>query len=356
MQSFSRTKFFSVLLFSFINSVFGEQNYLSSQLRVQELFKKYENSLVRVKATRQDLIDGKTKRLLKMGSGFFVSKDGHILTTGVLQNADRVWVEHKSKYFLTETIGTDSFCNLTLLKTLEKPEKFNYISFSSDQSDAQVGSFLLGITCALEFEIGPTMGLLQSKESSFGSTLFPTKMLRTSLSLGPGEVGSPVFDLNGNFIGITYAALPDLRSSFLLSAKSCARIRDELLLSGNVDYGWFGITVSRTINKQNGFNIEIKSVGDNTKLKKGDVILKIGNTEIFETGDIVESTFFARPGTFIEFLIKRADKKLTLPVRVSSRPSKTRIGSSVKDEKKLSKPGSSDLIEQFITPDNNKSN
>ena len=76
-------------------------------------------------------------------------------------------------------------------------------------------------------------------------------MLRTSLSLGPGEVGSPVFDLNGNFIGITYAALPDLRSSFLLSAKACARIRDELLLSGNVDYGWFGITVSRTINKQN---------------------------------------------------------------------------------------------------------
>ena len=59
-----------------------------------------------------------------MGSGFFVSKDGHILTTGVLQNADRVWVEHKSKYFLTETIGTDSLCNLTLLKTLEKPEEF----------------------------------------------------------------------------------------------------------------------------------------------------------------------------------------------------------------------------------------
>ncbi|MDG0963845.1 MAG: S1C family serine protease [Opitutales bacterium] len=356
MQSFARTKFFSVLLFSLINSVVGEQNYLSSQLRVQELFKKYENSLVRVKATRQDLVDGKTKRLLKMGSGFFVSQDGHILTTGVLQNADRVWVEHKSKFFLTETIGSDSLCNLTLLKTLEKPEKFNYVSFSSDQSDVQVGSFLLGITCALEFEIGPTIGLLQSKESSFGSTLFPTKMLRTSLSLGPGEVGSPVFDLNGNFIGITYAALPDLRSSFILSAKSCARIRDGLLLSGNVDYGWFGITVSRTINKHNSFNIEIKSVGDNSNLEKGDVILKIGNTEILKRGDIVDSTFFARPGTFIEFLIQRAGKKLTVPVRVSSRPSQSKMYGSVQDKNKRSKSESKDLTEKFINPDNNKSN
>jgi S1-C subfamily serine protease len=86
MRLLTRTKFISfILFFSFGNQGFGEQNYLLSQLRVQELFKKYENSLVRVKATRQNLVDGKTKRLLKMGSGFFVSKDGHILTTGVLK-------------------------------------------------------------------------------------------------------------------------------------------------------------------------------------------------------------------------------------------------------------------------------
>jgi S1-C subfamily serine protease len=337
MRLLTRTKFISfILFFSFGNQGFGEQNYLLSQLRVQELFKKYENSLVRVKATRQNLVDGKTKRLLKMGSGFFVSKDGHILTTGVLKNADRIWVEHKNKYFLTETIGSDSLCNLTLLKTLEKPEKFKYVSFSSNQSVAKVGSFLLGITCALEFEIGPTIGLLQSNESSFGSTLFPTKMLRTSLSLGPGEVGGPVFDLNGNFIGITYAALPDLRSSFILSAKSCARIRDELILSGSVDYGWFGITVTRKLNEENGFNIIIKSVGDNTKLQKEDVILKIGNTEISDRGDLVDSSFYSRPGTFVEFLIERNGKNLTIPVRVSPRPI------SIQDEK-------SDLSDSVLT-------
>jgi S1-C subfamily serine protease len=310
--------------FSFfsIASIFcvAEQDYLSTQLRIQDLFSKFESSVVRVKATREEVIKGKTKRLLKMGSGFFVSKDGHILTTGLLANADRTWIEHNKEYFLTENLGSDPLCNLTLLKTIEKPKKFNFVSFSNNQTDTQVGSFLLGLTCALEFEIGPTLGLMQSRESDFGRTLFPTKMIRSSLALGPGEVGGPVFDLNGEFVGITHAALPDLGASFILPAKACARIRDGLILSGKVDYGWFGITVTRKLNAKNGFNIEIKSVGTNSKLKIGDILLKIGKTEIFERGDIVESTFYARPGTFVEFLIDRDGKEMVIPTRVSPRP------------------------------------
>ena len=251
---FSFALFFSGLL-CFAN---GEEDYLATQLRIQELFRKYESSVVRVKATREEVVNGKTKRLLKMGSGFFVSKDGHILTTGLLVGADRVWIEHNKEYFLTETLGSDLLCNLTVLKTLTKPEKFNFVSFSNNQKETPIGSFILGLTCALEFEISPTIGLMQSSESAFGRTLFPTKMFRASLELGPGEVGAPVFDLSGNFIGITHAALPDLRSSFILPAKACSKIRDGLILSGKVDYGFFGIAVTRKLNKKNGFNIEIQ--------------------------------------------------------------------------------------------------
>ena len=196
---------FTFSFFSLVSVVCAaDQDYLSTQLRIQDLFSKFESSVVRVKATREEEIKGKTKRLLKMGSGFFVSKDGHILTTGLLANPDRTWIEHNEEYFLTENLGSDSLCNLTLLKTIEKPKKFNFVSFSNNQTDIQVGSFLLGLTCALEFEIGPTIGLMQSRESDFGRTLFPTKMIRSSLALGPGEVGGPVFDLNGEFVGITH--------------------------------------------------------------------------------------------------------------------------------------------------------
>jgi S1-C subfamily serine protease len=196
MYVFFRATLFSFALFFSESLCFAnvEEGYLGTQLRIQSLFKKHKSSIVRVKATRETVVKGKTKRLLKMGSGFFVSKDGHILTTGFLLGADRVWIEHNKEYFLTETLGTDTLCNLTLLKTLKKPEKFNFVSFSNDHKVTPVGSFLLGLTCALEFQISPTIGLMQSSESAFGRTIFPTKMFRTS------------FDLNGNFIGITHAA------------------------------------------------------------------------------------------------------------------------------------------------------
>ena len=122
-----------VIPFVFLSSLLSffslaDQEYLSFQLRVQEIFSKYKTSIVRVKATGENTVEGKKTRLLKMGSGFFISKDGHILTTGLLQNSERVWIEHEKAYFLAEHLGTDSQCNLSLLKTIEKPDNFNFVS------------------------------------------------------------------------------------------------------------------------------------------------------------------------------------------------------------------------------------
>ena len=77
-----------VIPFVFLSSLLSffslaDQEYLSFQLRVQEIFSKYKTSIVRVKATGEHTVEGKKTRLLKMGSGFFISKDGHVLTTGL---------------------------------------------------------------------------------------------------------------------------------------------------------------------------------------------------------------------------------------------------------------------------------
>jgi S1-C subfamily serine protease len=63
---------------------------------------------------------------------------------------------------------------------------------------------------------------------------------------------------------MTHAALPDLQSSFLLPAKACKRIRDDLLLSGQVEYGWFGITTTRKLNQANSFDVVINGFVDDS--------------------------------------------------------------------------------------------
>ena len=300
-------------------------DFLSLQSRIKEINESSSSSVVRVKATREETKDGKVRRLLKMGSGFFVSKDGHVLTTGLLEDADRIWIEHDQSFYLAEKIGRDPLCNISLLKIIELPPEFTFVSLSDSPAEIETGSFLIGLTCALEFNVGPTIGLLQSEEFAFGKRLFPTKMFRTSLALGPGEVGAPVFDLQGKFIGIAHAALPDLKSSFLLPASACSRIREDLMFSGQVEYGWFGITTTRKLNSTSGFDIVIQSLingspASNSKLVPGDVIKKIGKRVVTEQGDLAFAAFFSRPGTYAEFQVIRSSKELKIPVKVAARP------------------------------------
>ena len=241
---------------------------LSLQERVQDIFNSSKDCVVRVKATRKDMIGTQTNRVLKMGSGFFVSKDGHVLTTGLLRNADQIWVEHKQSFYLAQLIGHDYLCNVSMLKVIESQNEFPFLSVSDDAKDLTPGSIIVGLTCALEFKVAPTFGLFQSEEISFGTTLFPTKMVRSSVPLGPGEIGAPMFDLNGRFVGISHAALTDLGSSFILPSDACLRIRDGLLLSGKVDYGWFGVTVSRKLNSQKSFDIVVEGTVDGSPASK----------------------------------------------------------------------------------------
>ncbi len=299
--------------------------------RVQAIFSQKSNSVVRVKATRVAMAGEKSRRFLKIGSGFFVSKEGHVLTTGLLPNADRVWIEHNKSYLLAEEIGHDPICNLSLLKLLEPPLNINYVRVNDLSEKIDIGSFLLGITFALEFEVGPTLGLMQSYEYSFGKRLFPTRMLRSSLALGPGEVGAPVFDLNGRFVGITHAALPDLQSSFLLPARACKRIRDDLLLSGQVEYGWFGITTTRKLNQSNNsFDVVINgfiedSPAIKSNLKVGDVLVEVGGDSIETQGDLANASFFAVPETILEFKVKREVKEMVIPLKVAVRPKNQKL-------------------------------
>ena len=178
---------------------------------------------------------------------------------------------------------------------MKPPGNISFIKINDSFEKLIPGSSLWNYLCA-QFRVSPTFGIAQSEEFSFGKRLFPTKMLRSSLALGPGEVGAPIFNLSGNFIGIAHAALPDLSSSFITACRACKRIRDDLLLSGKVEYGWFGITTTRKLNESNSFDIVISGFIDdspakNSNLKVGDILLSVGQQKIISQGDLANASF-----------------------------------------------------------------
>ncbi|MFP6901438.1 MAG: S1C family serine protease, partial [Opitutales bacterium] len=166
---------------------------------------------------------------------------------------------------------------------------------------------------------------VQGQGSRFYNKLFPTRMLRASVPVGPGEVGAPMLDLDGRFIGMVFASFPDLRSSCILPASAVQRIRDDLFFSGKVSYAWFGLTVKIVITVEEGYRVVVDQIFEgspaaSSTIQKGDQLLKIEDHVINHRGDVAHAAFFARPGRFINFLVRRGKEEFEIPIRVSGKP------------------------------------
>ena len=195
---------------------------------------------------------------------------------------DFVWVEHHQDFYLAEVVGRDAIANIALLKLKDKkPSEFSFLRVTELPVLPRPGTFVVTLSAPLQFPPSPAMGVVQGHESNFGNRMFPARMLRTSVSVGPGEVGAPMLDLNGRFIGMVFASLPDLRSSCVLPASAVLRVRDDLLFSGKVSYAWFGLTVTSMI-VEGGLRVQVDKILVDSPvagsgIRKGDLLLKIGD-------------------------------------------------------------------------------
>ncbi len=285
---------------------------------------------MRVKAAFRNEGD-ETRNQVVFGTGFFVSRDGHVLTNASATHqaakilADRVWVEHEGIAYAAEILGGDLSTNLALLKVLNLPDRFNFLHLTDSQEMPPIGTLLLRISSPLEFAPTPSLGMVAGVESRFGSKLFLHPYLRTTLPAGPGDGGAPVLDLNGKLVGIMVAALPEVQGSYFIPARAALRIRDDLLFDGNVTFGWLGFEIKVVSSTERGNEVVLSEIVSGTAAEEAgllvdDILLRIGDTGIDDVSDVGNAIFFARPGQFISVGVARGDEEIDFTVRVAARP------------------------------------
>ncbi len=133
-------------------------------------------------------------------------------------------------------------------------------------------------------------------------------------------------DLNGRLVGMMVASLPEVGSSYLLPAKALVNVRDDLLFSGKVRYGWIGIELEERVNRDLGRHIVIQSVPRGTPaseagIKDGDHLVQMGEIVIRRVDDVRNANFFQRIGDYVEVKVRRDGKLLQFPVQMVERPS-----------------------------------
>ncbi len=301
---------------------------LALQQRLIGVYEQNKDAVVRVKAAYRgpDEPDGKAHVVLRVGTGFFVSKEGHVLVSASrAAGADRVWIEFKGKPYAAEAVGHDRLTNVSILRVIELPEDFSIIPIDTNLKPPALGSVAVAIACPLDFEPTPSMGLVSGLDKKLGNKVFPTAYIRTSIDVDAGQGGCPVLDLNGSFIGMTVASIPDLGGSYCLPPDALARVRDDLLFSGHMIHSWMGFEVASKLDDDDSNSVYLSKLLEGAPaieagLMEGDHLVSIGGRPIVTVSDVPTAVFFTRANQFTTIKVMRGEETLAFSVKALPRP------------------------------------
>lgn len=302
----------------------GGADALALQRRVVDIYQANRKAVVTVYAAHHPEIDGGRPALF-VGTGFYISRDGHILTnTNTIFGADRVWVERDGVGYVAEVVGSDPLTNIAIIKSLALPGDFQFLRFAEKPAPPEIGSFVVALTSELGMSVGPSLGMVNGWNTRYGDRILPTVYLRTDIPFDGGEGGSPVFDINGALIGMVIVALPEIRSSFVLPGRAVQRIRDDILFSGQVAFAHFGFNTLQKPDLETGPRVVIEEVepggpAERGGVLSGDVLVKVGDFDIHTDENLRTAFFYTRPEELVNVTVRRGDELVDLSVKVGVR-------------------------------------
>ena len=302
---------------------------LAFQERILAVYEQNKGAIVRVKAAYPGVeTANKTQVTLRVGTGFFISQEGHVLVSASrAAGASRVWIEYEGKPYATEAVGHDRQTNVSILRLLDPPEGFSIIKLDPSEPLPAIGSIAVAITCPLDFGPSPVMGLFTGVEKKLGTKVFPTSYLRTSISVDGGQGGCPIFDLNGRFIGMSVASITELGASFSLPVDALVRVRDDLMFSGRIIHGWMGFEVTSKLLEDDNRGVYLSKVIEGAPaaeagLLEGVRLVSIAGRQIESVFDVPGALFFTRADQFTVVEANREGTSLKFSVKTLPRPEK----------------------------------
>lgn len=336
-----------VLFASLASCASAQADFQVLQNRLIDIYNEHKDSVVRINALyERENEEGQQTQDIRVATGFFVSRLGHILTTrSVVYEANQIWIEHDRVAYPAVVLGEDRRNNVALIKAEIMPQDFSFIRLDDSNDQPPIASMVMGISLPLEFNPTPSFGMVTGYESSVYRVAFQTTHLRTNIFFGLGEGGTPVLDLNGRLVGMNVLTLLDIPSSYILPTRALFRIRDDLMFAGEVVYSWFGIEGRETTEIIQGSRVVVDEVvpggpAEEVGIAAGDRLLEIGEFEIRTPSDVRNARFFARVGRFIRVKVLRGEEEREFSLKVAAVPPEELRKLSEEDEAALEGEGS----------------
>ena len=275
-----------------------------------------------------------------LGSGFIISKDGYIVTNNhVVDKADDIKVKlFNGKEYEAKVIGKDPKTDLALIK-INASDLPTVVLGDSDK--LRVGDWVVAIGNPFGLEETLTVGVVSAKGRVIGAGPYDD-FIQTDASINPGNSGGPLFDINGNVVGINTAIVAQGQGiGFAIPINLAKEMLPQLKDKGKVNRTWLGVAVQDlTEDLAKSFNLKSKSgalvanvekdaPAEKAGIKRGDVIVKFNGYEIENSHELSKRAASSEVGKKIDLVVIREGKEKTVQVTMGEFPSE---GASFNEE------------------------
>ncbi|MEL6169610.1 MAG: Do family serine endopeptidase [Pseudomonadota bacterium] len=272
------------------------------------------------------------RRSQALGSGFVISEDGFIVTNNhVIANADEINIEFFSgKELVAEVIGTDPNTDLALLK-VESNEPLPFVPWG-DSEVARVGDWVMAVGNPLGQGFSVSAGVVSARGRALSGSY--DDFIQTDAAINRGNSGGPLFNMDGEVIGVNTAILSPNGGSigigFAMSSRVAQNVIAQLEEFGETRRGWLGVRiqdvsddVAEAIGLQEVAGALVTDVPEGPAaeagMEAGDVILSFDGVEVADTRELVNRVGNTEVGKAVRVVVFRNGETQTLRVTLGRR-------------------------------------
>ena len=269
-----------------------------------------------------------------LGSGFIISEDGYVLTNNhVVADADEIMVRLPDRSEMqAKLVGADPRSDVALLKI--EGNSLPTVKIGSSE-ELKAGEWVVAIGSPFGFDHTVTAGVVSAKGRSLPNESY-VPFIQTDVAINPGNSGGPLFNLEGEVVGINSQIFTRsggfMGLSFAIPIDVAMDVANQLREDGKVSRGWLGVVIQE-VNKDlaESFGLDrpagalvaqVMDGGPAAKggLKVGDVILSVNGKSIDMSGDLPHLIGAMKPGSKAKLEVVRDGQRKTLNIDIGALP------------------------------------
>ena len=265
-----------------------------------------------------------------LGSGFLISHDGYIITNAhVVEHSEKITVRLNDKReFNAKIIGADKRTDVALLKI--EGSGFPTLSMG-DPEKLRVGEWVVAIGSPFGFDSSVTAGIVSAKGRSLPRENY-VPFIQTDVAINPGNSGGPLFNLDGEVVGVNSQIYTrsggSMGLSFAIPIDVATQVVDQLRSTGKVTRGRIGVTIQELtselaesfgLSSPNGAlvsSVERNGPAERAGIEASDVILKFDGKSVDNSSDLPRIVAVTMPGSKVQVEVWRKGKSKIITLSV----------------------------------------